>query len=76
MAPESLDADVVEHLASEFARVVRDHYARRPISPETLYETLNAIAIVTAYVVEGGGEPAATFFLAAFEAQRKDQCQP
>lgn len=55
LAPRNLDRDRCEQLAEEILKPVRAHYAAEPISPDRVWEVLNALAFAAASVIVGTG---------------------
>jgi hypothetical protein len=46
-----IDRKAFDTLAGELLQVIRAHYLRRPQHKATVFEVLNALASVTAYVI-------------------------
>lgn len=71
-AAVDVDADKVNRLAEAFAGIVRQHYLDNPLSRDSVFEVLNALAGLAAIVIAGTA-PAETesraFFTAALDSQ-------
>lgn len=66
-----LEAEAVRAVAEDLLHAVRAHYSRRPVAASTVLEILNALAVVSAKVIQGTGnnECAVQFFIDALNQQ-------
>jgi hypothetical protein len=51
--PKPLDPKAVDTLAGELLQIIHAHYIRRPRDRQTVFEVLNALASVSAFVIGG-----------------------
>ena len=69
---DRLEREVIARLATNLLRIIGQHYRDRPTSRDTVFEILNALAMVTATVCQGAGDDKAMeFFLEALRLQRE-----
>lgn len=77
---EQLDPDRVQELAAKILVPVNENYLQGPRSRMRVYETLNALAVVTAITIAGSGHPhdpdAFGFFVEALNQQIRGLCPP
>jgi len=57
MNQDSLDRTRIEEITKSILLVIRDNYARGPVSRDRCFEALNALAASAALVIEGSDGP-------------------
>jgi hypothetical protein len=61
-APDELDRDRIERLATAILLPIRENYILGPVSRDRVYEALNALACSAGWVIRGTNDPEALEF--------------